>query len=236
MKKELDTTHPNEKSDAAAAKGMNRREMVRRLATAMTAAPALTVMAAAPGLAAGKPPASAAPGQAEADTKGAAGKWTPAFFDPHQYETFTILAERIVPGSTEAQVSQFVDLLLSVEALGAQKRFLNSLSAFDAHSLETYQKPFKDLSEDQQNQTLTVASTAKPGGALPGFGRRRILGPQNLEAGQEEKLTLRDHFEFLKRSVVEAYYSSEPGMKSLGWTGQVMWSSFPGCQHSDKHA
>ncbi|MGH9350741.1 MAG: gluconate 2-dehydrogenase subunit 3 family protein [Terriglobia bacterium] len=238
MKKDPVLTNLNEKTDTPTpVSGMNRREMVRRLATVMTAAPALTVIAAAPGLAAGKPPVSAAPGQAEEEQKGASGKWTPAFFDPHQYATFTVLAERIIPGSTDAQVGQFVDLLLSVEAQQAQKRYLNSLSAFEAYSLATYQKPFKDLSEDQQNQVLTVASTAKPGGgALPGFGGRRILGPRNLEASQEEKLTLRDHFELLKRAVVEAYFSSEPGMKYLGWTGQVMWSSFPGCQHSDQHA
>lgn len=214
--------------------GMNRREMVRRLATAVTAAPALTVMAAAPGLAAGKPPASAPTGQTEGPGANE-GKWKPAFFDSHQYETFTVMAERIVPGSTDAKVAQFIDLLLSVEAQQQQKRFVDALSAFDAYSLVTYQKPFISLSEEQQNHALTVASTAKPGGRLPGFGRRRVLGPQNATAGQEEKLTMRDHFEFLKREAAEAYFSSEPGLKYLGWTGQVMWSSFPGCQHPEEH-
>ncbi|HEV2416200.1 MAG TPA: gluconate 2-dehydrogenase subunit 3 family protein, partial [Terriglobia bacterium] len=138
-------------------------------------------------------------------------------------------------GSTDAKVAQFIDLLLSVEAQQQQKRFVDALSAFEAYSLATYHKPFINLSEEQQNHMLTVASTAKPGGRLPGFGRRRMLGPQNAEAGPEEKLTMRDHFEFLKREAAEGYFSSEPGLKYLGWTGQVMWSSFPGCQHPEEH-
>lgn len=235
MSKERALTNPAEKTIAPApTSGMNRREMVRRLATAVTAAPALTVMAAAPSLAVGKLPATAAPGQAER-TEANEGKWKPAFFDPHQYETFTVIAERIVPGSTDAKVAQFIDLLLSVEAQQQQKRFVDALSAFEAYSLANYHKPFINLSEEQQNHVLTAASTAKPGGRLSGFGRRRMLGPQNAETSSEEKLTMRDHFELLKREAAEGYFSSEPGLKYLGWTGQVMWSSFPGCQHPEEH-
>lgn len=215
--------------------GMNRREMVRRLATAVTAAPALTVMAATPVFAEGKPSAGA-PDQAALVASGpnaSSPLGAPAFLDPHQNETFTVLAERIVPGSTDAGVAQFVDLMLTVEAQPVVKRFVNALSAFDAASLAKYQKPFKDLSDDEQNELLTAASTAKPGGALPGFGRMRGLGPRAMEGGSEEKLTMRDHFELMKSTVSEAYFSSEAGMKYLGWTGQVMWSSFPGCTHSD---
>lgn len=236
MKTKSVVTLRGEKSGSPALpeKGMNRREMVRRLATAMTAAPALTVMSARP--AAASAPSGGKPLNQAASQKDSNAGWRPAFFDAHQNETFAVLAERILPGSTEAQVSQFVDLLLSVNSLEVQKRFLNSLSAFEAYCLETYRHPFKDLSEDQQVHVLTVASTAKAGGALPGFGPRRILGPQAQEAGKEETLTLRDHFEFLKRWVSEAYFSSEAGMKSMGWTGQVMWDSFPGCTHSDGHS
>lgn len=236
MKKKSDMTNSHEQPGAAPhPAGMNRREMVRRLATAMTAAPALTVMGAAPVLAKGKPSAGAASGQPEEPDQ-TVGTGAAGILDPHQFETFTVIAERIIPGSTDAKVAQFVDLLLSVEAQPMVKRFVDALSAFEAYSLSTYQKPFIGLPEDQQNQVLTVASTAKPGGGLLSMGYRRVLGPQNAETGQNEKLTLRDHFEILKRATAEAYFSSEPGMKYLGWTGQVMWSSFPGCPHSDEHA
>jgi hypothetical protein len=47
---------------------------------------------------------------------------------------------------------------------------------------------------------------------------------------------LRDHFELLKGWISGAYYSSEIGMRELGWTGQVMFAEFPGCPHPEKHA
>ncbi|MGH9395544.1 MAG: gluconate 2-dehydrogenase subunit 3 family protein [Terriglobia bacterium] len=226
MEREPNVMPSSEKPQAAGTvppTGMNRREMVRRLATAMTAG---TAMAAVPGMAAAHPVykhlASDSTMQ-QADAKAADKDWSPLFFDPHQNETLIILAERIVPGSTGAQVNRFVDLLLSVDSLEAQKQFLNSLSAFEAYSLTTYHRPFKDLTEDEQNKVLTVASTAKPGGELHRFGRRHVLGPSSQEAGEEQRLTLRDHFENVKHWVSGAYFSSEEGMKSMGWTGQVMW-------------
>jgi Gluconate 2-dehydrogenase subunit 3 len=219
------------KAEQEGRSGISRREMVRRIATAMTAGSAL---AAIPGSASAHPiykhMASGAATE-QADSKASEDAWTPAFFDPHQNETFAVLAERIVPGSTEAQVGQFVDLLLSVDTQENQKQFLNSLSAFEAYSLKAYQRPFKELSEKQQNQVLTVASTAKPGAELRRH-RRHVLGPQPAITGEESILTLRDHFENLKHWVSGAYLSSEPGMKYLGWTGQVYFSSFPGCQES----
>ncbi|MGH9407186.1 MAG: gluconate 2-dehydrogenase subunit 3 family protein [Terriglobia bacterium] len=223
--------------NAKGAKGMTRRDMVRRLATAMSAGAAL---GAAPGLAAAHPVYKHVANDAtmeQASAQAAEPNWTPAFFDAHQDATFTVLAERIVPGATDARVNRFVDLLLSVDTLPVQKNFVNSLSAFERYSLVTYNMPFKDLSEDQQNKVLTAACAMQPGRPLAGAGRRRhILGPQNESHAEEAEPTLRDHFENLKHWATGAYFSSEPGMKYLGWTGQVMWDSFPGCKHPEGHA
>ena len=194
--------------------GMNRREMVRRLMMAGGAGLAL------PGMAEGYPGAIHPAGLAVLVENGAAtaeAKWTPEFLDPHQYETLVVLAELIIPGSTKAQVSRFIDLLLSVDTQDAQKKFLASLSAFEAESLRRFSHPYKDLTEAQQNELLTSASIAKPGQA---------------KEGQPLPGTMRDHFENLKSWVAGAYYSSETGMKDLGWTGQVFFTSFPGCQQS----
>lgn len=227
-------------TDAAhSPRGMNRREMVRRLATAVTAG---TAMAAVPAAAvahpSGHPRGAMMNGSAmePAAQTPVTAHWTSLFFDPHQNETFTVLAERIIPGSTGAEVNRFVDLLLSVDSLEAQKRFLNSLSAFDAWSLEKYQRPFKDLTDEEQNQVLTEASTMKPSGGSSPFQRRHVLGPRSEASGSGATLTLRDHFEDLKHWVSEAYFSSEPGMKSMGWTGQVFFSSFPNCKQSEGKA
>ena len=47
---------------------------------------------------------------------------------------------------------------------------------------------------------------------------------------------LRDHFDHLKGWIVGAHYSSEQGMRELGWTGQSFFTSFPDCPHPGKHA
>jgi Gluconate 2-dehydrogenase subunit 3 len=216
-------------------KVISRRDMVRRLATAMSAGGALSAIPSAAAEPAYKHVAGEA-ASAPTGFKASNATWTPAFFDPHQSETFAVLAERIVPGSGEAQVSHFVDLLLSVDTQQDQKEFLNSLSAFEAYSLKAYQRPFKDLSEEQQNQVLTVASTGEPGEELRRQRRRHILRPASSGVSEESVFTFRDHFENLKRWVSDAYFSSEPGMKYLGWTGQVYFSSFPGCKGPGSHA
>jgi Gluconate 2-dehydrogenase subunit 3 len=190
--------------------GMNRREMVRRIlgGAGLASAAPLAAFARPVRKHSADPAAST-----EAQTATKEAKWKPLFLDLHQSATFEILAERIVPGSTQAKVMPFVDLLLSVDTQQNQKKFLASLSAFDAESLRRYSHPYKDLTEAQQNQILTVASTAQAGAD---------------EKGKPADLSLRDHFENLKGRVSGAYYSSETGMKEMGWTGQFYFTSFPG--------
>ena len=196
--------------------GINRREMVRRLMMAGGAGLAL------PGIAEGHPVAKhlASKGTvAKAGDSAAKAGWSPAFLDQHQSDTVKILAERIIPGSSKAQVNRFIDLLLSVDTQDAQKKFVESLSAFEAESLKRFSHPYKSLSEAQQIQILTSASTGEHG---------------ESSKDQPQQATMRDHFENLKSWVSGAYYSSEIGMKELGWTGQVFFTSFPGCQDSGK--
>jgi hypothetical protein len=46
---------------------------------------------------------------------------------------------------------------------------------------------------------------------------------------------LRDHFDHLKDWVVGAYYSTEEGMRELGWTGNQFFPSFNACTHEGGH-
>ena len=48
--------------------------------------------------------------------------------------------------------------------------------------------------------------------------------------------SLRDKFEQLKARDSTAYYSSEVGMKELGWNGENFFESFPGCDHAAGHS
>jgi len=168
---------------------------------------------------------------AAAAQQAASADWQPLFFDDHQNETLIVLAELIVPNSTQAQVNRFIDTLISVDTPDNQKKFIASISAFDHEAIAQHNQPFKDLTEEQQVAILTAASTgqaSQPGGG--GRRRRRAVPPPNSAA---PALTMRDHFEDIKSWVGGAYYSSEVGMKELGWTGQVAWDSLPGCEHPD---
>jgi len=214
-----------------ARQGLNRRELVQRLLGG--AGVGFTF----PGVAASHPIHShlASPSMLDqADAKSRAAEWAPEFLDPHQSDTLAVLAERIVPGSTKAEVNRFIDLLLTVDTQENQKKFLASLGAFEAESINRFGKPFKDIAEEQQNQILTVASTEKPGRPESNSDWSWFAVPptESLEA---PRVTIRDHFENIKGWVSGAYYSSEIGMRELGWTGDVYFDSFPGCEHPGGH-
>ena len=215
----------------AAHQGLNRREVVQRLLGSAG------VGFAVPTVAASHPIHShlASPSTLEqADAKSRAADWAPEFLDPHQSDTLAVLAERIVPGSTKAQVNRFIDLLLTVDTQENQKKFLASLGAFEGEAINRFGKPFKDLREEQQNQILTVASTEKSG--LPeGNSDWSWFALPSTESSELPRVTIRDHFENIKGWVSGAYYSSEVGMRELGWTGDVYFDSFPGCEHPDGH-
>lgn len=212
-------------------RGMSRREMVERL---LGGAGAGMIF---PGVAVAHPihkHLANASMLEQADSKTAAADWTPAFLDAHQNETLVVLAERVVPGSTRAEANRFIDLLLAVDTQENQKKFLASLSAFEAEALDRYGRPFKDLSEEQQNQILTAASTGKSGHP-EGKENRSGFSPSSKEAARPPRVNLRDYFDNLKGWVSGAYYSSEIGMRELGWTGDYFFESFPGCQHPEGH-
>lgn len=212
-------------------RGLSRRQMVQRMLAGAGAGMAIPAFAATHPIHRHLADAEV---WEQADAQSTAGEWQPLFFDPHQNETFIVLAERIVPGSTQANVNRFVDLLLSVDALETQRQFVNSVSAFDGEALARYQRPYKDLTEEQQNGLLTEASTLPPTRKEPAPAWAQQI--EKLEEPKEQVVTMRDHFENLKGWISGAYYSSEVGLKDLGWTGQVMWPSFPGCQHPGGHA
>ena len=122
------------------------------------------------------------------------------FLDAHAFETLAVLGEQIVPGSRAAQVPEFLDRLLAVESLETQKRFTQTLGAFEQQARDAHAKPWKSLTAEQATTLLTTLST------LP------------------ETEPARRAFENLKRSVVDAYYTTEAGMKDLGWDGSVTFA------------
>ena len=170
----------------------------------------------------------------QAEAKAQSGTYKPEFLDQHQFETLQSLAERIVPGSSRANASEFIDQLLAVDSADDQRSFLTALGAIEGQALARANRPWKALSEEDQIAILTAASTmasGKPPTRVWSKGDAVII---------EEKpapvvLTLRDHFDLLKGWIAGAYYSSEIGMRELGWTGNMFYREYPGCTHPDGH-
>jgi len=148
--------------------------------------------------------------------------WKPVFLDAHQNDTLVALADLVIPatatpGATAAQVNRFIDLLLAAETRERQQSFVNSLSWIDGESQRRYGAAFVNAPAEAKIELLEflaypMGASGWTGEAIPGAG------------GHE-------HFEHLKEWISEAFYSSEIGMKSLGWDGNLIHGVFAGCEH-----
>ena len=177
------------------------------------------------------------PGAVEqADAKAKAAAYKPGFLDAHQFATVASLAERIIPGAARAKTAEFIDQLLAADAQDDQRAFLVALGAFEGRALARAGRPWITLAESEQLALLTEASTMASSQQPPKPWTRGEPVAYGREPVPPAPLTLRDHFDLLKRWVAGAYYSSEIGMKELGWTGNVVHAAFPGCDHPDGHA
>jgi hypothetical protein len=148
--------------------------------------------------------------------------WKPLFINAQQEETLAALADAIIPGSRKAQADRFIDLLLSVDTTEHKKNFVDSLAAFETESQKRFGKRFPALNAGEQNALLTDAST-------------RPANQDSSGGGTKVNAGLREHFENLKGWISGAYYSSEAGMRELGWTEDRVFEKFPGCEHPDGH-
>src|SRR5215475_1409659 len=137
------------------------------------------------------------------------------FLTADQFESLASFAEAIVPGSSKAKVAEFIDLLLSVDREKHQKEFVSALAALEGESAKRYGKKFAGTPSAQQNELLTYVST--------------------LQKGRQNSSSLREAFDNVKEWVSGAYYSSEMGMRELGWTPDRVFAEFPGCTHDARH-
>lgn len=122
------------------------------------------------------------------------------FLDQHAFDTLALLSEQIVPGARAAQVPEFLDRLLAVESLDTQKNFMQALGGFEQAARAANGLPWKSLTADQATALLTKISTLPDNDAT------------------------RQAFDRIKGAVSETYYSTEIGLKELGWNGSVAFA------------
>ena len=125
-----------------------------------------------------------------------------------------------------------MDRLLAVDTPERQRAFLAALGAIQAESAARFAKPWLALAPQQKTALLTSASIGMPA-RVPRYWApgQPVLPPEPPPFPP----TLRDRFDLLKEWIATAYYSSEVGMRELGWTGDMIHEAFTGCTHPGGH-
>ncbi len=145
------------------------------------------------------------------------GPYVPQFFEAGEYAMVARLAELIIPsdgspGAREAGVSEFIDFMVASDP-GVQFRFRYGLAWLDAHARRVDGRPFLDLAEARQTETL-----------------KRLAYTDRFREGDEEG---REFFMLVRRYTVMGFYSSRVGLEALDDPGLKFYSESPGCPHPD---
>ncbi|HVO56602.1 MAG TPA: gluconate 2-dehydrogenase subunit 3 family protein [Dongiaceae bacterium] len=145
-----------------------------------------------------------------------AGKYTPKFFTPKQYETLVWLCDTILPkdeksgGAVEAGAPEFIDLLTS-ENEEYQLNLGGGLMWLDSHCIDRYGKVFMECLPEQRKETLDLIAYRKNAKATP-----------ELANGVS-------FFAFLRKMTCDGFYTSKIGIEDLQYIGNVTRSEWPGC-------
>lgn len=153
--------------------------------------------------------------QAEkADAK--AGGYTPKYFQPAQYKTLQTLCETIIPadtdcgGAIEAGAPEFIDLLTS-ENPDYQLKLGGGLLWLDSNCMDRYGNRYGDCTPEQKKELLELIAYRKNAVQDPDLG----YGVQ--------------FFALLRNLTADGFFTSEIGIKYLGYIGNTFVAEFPGC-------
>ena len=145
-----------------------------------------------------------------------AGKYTPKYFNPHQYETLTSLCDTIIPkdeksgGAVEADAPEFIDLLTS-ENEDYQLTLGGGLMWLDTRCIDNYGKQYLDCTPEQRKETLDLIA----------FRKNAKKDPE-LSQGVA-------FFAFLRNMTCDGFYTSKIGIDDLQYIGNVSRTEWPGC-------
>jgi hypothetical protein len=145
-----------------------------------------------------------------------AGEYTPKYFDAHGYKTLQALCQTIFPadsdsgGAIEAGAPEFIDLLTS-ENKDYQGVLGGGMMWLDGASIDRYGKVYLDCAPEQQKALLDKIAY-----------RKNAATDSSLSQGVE-------FFSFLRNMTADGFFTSEIGIKYLGYIGNTFVKEFPGC-------
>ena len=148
--------------------------------------------------------------------KAATKVYTPKFFAAHQYKTLQALCQTIIPadsgsgGAIEAGAPEFIDLLTS-ENSEYQVKLGGGLMWLDSTCSDRYGNLYLDCSPQQQKEILDQIAY-----------RNNAVTDARLSQGV-------DFFSFLRNMTADGFFTSEIGIKYLGYQGSAFLKEFPGC-------
>jgi hypothetical protein len=148
--------------------------------------------------------------------KSATKSYAPKFFNAHDYKTLQTLCETIIPadadsgGAIEGGAPEFIDLLTS-ENTEYQRILSGGLLWLDGTCSDRYNAVFLDCPPAQQKEILDQIA----------YVNNAVANPSLSQAV--------DFFSFLRNMTADGFFTSEIGIKYLGYIGSTFLKEFPGC-------
>jgi gluconate 2-dehydrogenase gamma chain len=144
------------------------------------------------------------------------GKYIPKYFAAHQYETLRALCQAIIPpdqesgGAIEAGAPEFIDLLTR-ENKDYQLQLGGGIQWLDSACNDRYGQSYIACTGAQREEILSVLAYRKNADKDP-----------RLSPGIE-------FFSLLRKLTADGFFTSEIGIKYLGYVGNTYLKEFPGC-------
>jgi len=144
------------------------------------------------------------------------GAYSPKYFDAHAYKTLQALCQSIFPadsesgGAIEAGAPEFIDLLTS-ENKDYQGVLGGGIMWLDGACIDRYGKVYLDCAPEQKKEILDKIAY-----------RKNALQDPLLSQGVA-------FFSFLRNMTADGFFTSEIGIKYLGYVGNTFVKEFPGC-------
>jgi hypothetical protein len=144
------------------------------------------------------------------------GGYNPKYFSSHQYQTLQALCQAIIPqdhetgGALEAGAPEFIDLLTS-ENKDYQSQLGGGIQWLDSTCVDRYDHSYLECSREQQIAILDLIAYRKNAEKDP-----------RLSPGIE-------FFSTLRKLTADGFFTSEIGIKYLGYIGNTYLKEFPGC-------
>jgi gluconate 2-dehydrogenase gamma chain len=145
-----------------------------------------------------------------------AGTYAPKFFPAQQYKTLQTLCQAIIPadsdsgGAMEAGAPEFIDLLTS-ENPEYQLKLGGGLMWLDAACTDRYDNPYLNCTPERQKEILDLIAYSKNADKDP-----------SVSQGVE-------FFALLREMTADGFFTSEIGIKYLGYVGNKYMLGFNGC-------